>query len=323
MKKRLSLIVFIGVISISLLILCLSVQLIDLHNLPQSLPMTYEDVENINLKKPFGKGVTANLDEKTVNVGGEKFSIKTLVFKLFGFIPIKTIDANIVETKEVYLGGIPVGLSIDVDGLIVLGNNNISTESGYVNPFENSKLKVGDIILKADNIECEDIKEIKQIISSKNINDTVEFTILRNNKEMKVTSKISNENNTKAVGVIIITEYEYDLDPKVDIKFKSSEAGASGGLMLTLTVYNAISDEDIIKGRNIAGTGTISADGSVGEIDGIKYKIMGAAKDKMDIVFVPSANYKEAIETKEKYNYKLNIIKVDNFNEAVDYLRNN
>ena len=173
-------------------------------------------------------------------------------------------------------------------------------------------LKVGDIILKADNIECEDIKEIKQIISSKNIDDTVEFT-----------SKISNENNTKAVGVIIITEYEYDLDPKVDIKFKSSEAGASGGLMLTLTVYNAISDEDIIKGRNIAGTGTISADGSVGEIDGIKYKIMGAAKDKMDIVFVPSANYKEAIETKEKYNYKLNIIKVDNFNEAVDYLRNN
>ena len=184
-------------------------------------------------------------------------------------------------------------------------------------------LKVGDIILKADNIECEDIKEIKQIISSKNIDDTVEFTILRNNKEMKVTSKISNENNTKAVGVIIITEYEYDLDPKVDIKFKSSEAGASGGLMLTLTVYNAISDEDIIKGRNIAGTGTISADGSVGEIDGIKYKIMGAAKDKMDIVFVPPANYKEAIETKEKYNYKLNIIKVDNFNEAVDYLRNN
>ena len=29
--------------------------------------------------------------------------------------------------------------------------------------------------------------------------------------------------------------------------------------MLTLTIYNAISDEDIIKGRNIAGTGTISA----------------------------------------------------------------
>lgn len=184
-------------------------------------------------------------------------------------------------------------------------------------------LKIGDIIVKVDNIKCNDIKEIQNIISKKAIGDEIKFTIIRNNKEKEITTEVSKEGNTKAVGVIIITEYEYDTDPQIDIKFKSTERGASGGLMLTLTIYNAISDEDIIKGRNIAGTGTISADGSVGEIDGIKYKIMGAAKNKMDIVFVPSANYEEAIKTKEKYNYKLNIIKVDNFSEAVEYLKNN
>ena len=184
-------------------------------------------------------------------------------------------------------------------------------------------LKIGDIITKVDNIKCNDIKEIQNIISKKAIGDEIKFTIIRNNKEKEITTKVSKEGNTKAVGVIIITEYEYDTDPQIDIKFKSTERGASGGLMLTLTIYNAISDEDIIKGRNIAGTGTISADGSVGEIDGIKYKIMGAAKNKMDIVFVPSANYEEAIKTKEKYNYKLNIIKVDNFSEALEYLKNN
>ena len=58
--------------------------------------------------------------------------------------------------------------------------------------------------------------------------------------------------------------------------------------MLTLTIYNAISGEDLIKGRNIAGTGTINLDGTVGEIDGVKYKIMGANNSNMDIVFVPS-----------------------------------
>ena len=184
-------------------------------------------------------------------------------------------------------------------------------------------LKIGDIITKVDNIKCNDIKEIQNIISKKAIGDEIKFTIIRNNKEKEITTKVSKEGNTKAVGVIIVTEYEYDTDPQIDIKFKNTERGASGGLMLTLTIYNAISDEDIIKGRNIAGTGTISADGSVGEIDGIKYKIMGAAKNKMDIVFVPSANYEEAIKTKEKYNYKLNIIKVDNFSEAIKYLKNN
>lgn len=184
-------------------------------------------------------------------------------------------------------------------------------------------LEVGDVILKTDGQECDDIKEIKKIISSKEVGDTLTFKVLRNNKEEEIKSKILLEDNTKIIGVVIITEYDYDIDPEINVKFKKTESGASGGLMLTLTIYNAISDEDIIKGRNIAGTGTISPDGTVGEIDGIKYKIMGAAQDKMDIVFVPSANYDEAIKTKEKYNYDINIIKVDTFDEAVEYLKNN
>ncbi len=184
-------------------------------------------------------------------------------------------------------------------------------------------LEVGDVILKTDGQECDDIKEIKKIISSKEVGDTITFKVLRNNKEEEIKSKILLEDNAKVIGVVIITEYDYDIDPEINVKFKNSESGASGGLMLTLTIYNAISDEDIIKGRNIAGTGTISPDGTVGEIDGIKYKIMGAAQDKMDIVFVPSANYDEAIKTKEKYNYDINIIKVDTFDEAVEYLKNN
>lgn len=184
-------------------------------------------------------------------------------------------------------------------------------------------LEVGDVILKTDGQECDDIKEIKKIISSKEVGDTITFKVLRNNKEEEIKSKILLEDNTKIIGVVIITEYDYDIDPEINVKFKKTESGASGGLMLTLTIYNAISDEDMIKGRNIAGTGTISPDGTVGEIDGIKYKIMGAAQDKMDIVFVPSANYDEAIKTKEKYNYDINIIKVDTFDEAVEYLKNN
>ena len=187
----------------------------------------------------------------------------------------------------------------------------------------NNGLEVGDIILSADNIECEEVIDIKNIIKSKEEGDTITFRVMRNNKEKEIKSKVLLEDNTKVIGVIIVTQYDYDLDPEINIKFKNSESGSSGGLMLTLTIYNAISEEDIIKGRNIAGTGTISADGTVGEIDGVKYKIMGAAKNNMDIVFVPSNNYDEAINTKKKYNYDLEIVKVDTFDEAVTYLKNN
>lgn len=184
-------------------------------------------------------------------------------------------------------------------------------------------LEVGDIILSVDGISCDDVSEIKKVINKKEEGDYVTFKILRNNKEKEIKSKIVLSENTKVVGVVIITEYDYDISPKIDIKFKNSESGSSGGLMLTLTIYNAINDEDIIKNRKIAGTGTISSDGTVGEIDGVKYKIMGAAREKVDVVFVPTANYEEAVMVNNKYKYNLNIVRVDSFKETIEYLKNN
>lgn len=182
-------------------------------------------------------------------------------------------------------------------------------------------LEIGDEIITVDNVKCEEVADIKKQINSKEENDIITFKILRENKEKEIKSKVLLEGTNKIVGAVIITEYDYEINPQIDIKFKNSESGASGGLMLALTIYNAITEDDIIKGRTIAGTGTISLDGTVGEIDGIKYKIMGAAKNKVDIVFVPSANYEEAIMTKNKYKYNLEIVRVDTFKEAIEYLK--
>lgn len=183
-------------------------------------------------------------------------------------------------------------------------------------------LEVGDIIKEVEGLDSTNINDIKELIRSKEEGEYITFVVEREGKIEEVKSKIVLEDNTKVIGVIIITEYDYDIDPKINVKFKNSESGSSGGLMLTLTIYNAITGEDIVKGRNISGTGTISSDGSVGEIDGIKYKVMGAVKNNMDLVFVPSANYEEAIEVKDKYNYDIEIVKVDTFKEAINYLKN-
>ena len=203
-------------------------------------------------------------------------------------------------------------------------NINIKSKKNIVMAkTTDNNFEVGDIILTVNDKVCDEVNDIKEIINNSEENDVIKFKVLRNDKELEIENKVVLEDNRKVVGVVIVTDYEYDLDPKIDIKFKNSESGSSGGLMLTLTIYNAVSSEDLIKGRNIAGTGTINADGTVGEIDGIKYKIMGAAKNNMDIVFVPSSNYEDAINTKNKYNYDLEIIKVDTFNEVLEYLRNN
>lgn len=198
-----------------------------------------------------------------------------------------------------------------------------SYENVVIATTKDTDLKIGDKILEVNNIEINNLSKLKSIISNSNVNQILDIKIIRNNKEENIKTKVYKENGNKIIGVVVITNYDLEMSPKIDIKFKDSESGSSGGLMMALSIYNAISDKDIIKGRKIAGTGTIDDNGNVGEIDGIKYKIMGAAKNKVDIVLVPHNNYKEALKVKKDNNYKLDIVEVNNFDEAVGYLENN
>lgn len=185
---------------------------------------------------------------------------------------------------------------------------------------KNNGLNIGDEVLKINGKEIENIEEIRNIIQNSAVNKKLLFKVLRNNKEEDIQVKVIKQNSKKMIGAVITTDYDYELDPKIKLKFRSSESGSSGGMMLALSIYTKINDQDIIKGRKIAGTGTIDYEGNVGKIDGIKYKIMGAHKDKMDIVLVPKENYKEAISVAEKNHYKLKLVKVETFKDVIDYL---
>lgn len=185
---------------------------------------------------------------------------------------------------------------------------------------KNNGLNIGDEVLEINGKEIENIEEIRNIIQNSAVNKKLLFKVLRNNKEEDIQVKVIKQNSKKMIGAVITTDYDYELDPKIKLKFRSSESGSSGGMMLALSIYTKINDQDIIKGRKIAGTGTIDYEGNVGKIDGIKYKIMGAHKNKMDIVLVPKENYKEAISVAEKNHYKLKIVKVETFKDVIDYL---
>ena len=184
-------------------------------------------------------------------------------------------------------------------------------------------LKIGDELLYFNGKKINNVDEIKEAINALAIGDELLFRVIRNKREIEVKSKISDIDGKKALGVVMITNYDYDIDPKIKLSFKPSESGSSGGLMMALCIYNAISGEDILKGKNIAGTGTIDINGNVGEIGGIKYKIIGAYKNHMDVVLVPSANYKEALATVRKHHYNMKLVKIDTFEDAIKYLKSN
>lgn len=196
----------------------------------------------------------------------------------------------------------------------ITGYNNVILAN-----YNDNDLKIGDNIISIDDVKVSNLIDIKNELDKKEANQTITISVMRDNKEHSFKIKLDDE---KKLGIIVQTDYEYELDPEINIKFKTSESGSSGGLMLALSIYNAITSEDITHGLKVAGTGTIDIEGNVGEIGGVKYKIMGAVRNKMDLVFVPAANYDEAIEVKKEHNYDIDIIKVNTFEEALNYLNN-
>jgi len=178
-------------------------------------------------------------------------------------------------------------------------------------------IEIGDIIISIDNNPVEDINTIKNYIKEKNTGDKIQLLIKRDDKEKEITITLEED---KIIGLATVTNYIYETEDELDINFKNGEGGSSGGLILTLGIYSEITGIDILKGRHIAGTGTIDKDGNIGEIDGIKYKIAGAVKNKMDIILVSPYNYEEAKQVIAQNNYDIELVKVSTFKEAIDYL---
>jgi PDZ domain-containing protein len=96
--------------------------------------------------------------------------------------------------------------------------------------------------------------------------------------------------------------------------------------MFSLEIYNQLNKEDYTKGYQIAGTGTIDPDGTVGPIGGIEQKIVAADKAGAEIFFAPNvkggkdSNYPAAVKTARDIHSKMKIVPVDTFDDAINYL---
>ena len=190
----------------------------------------------------------------------------------------------------------------------------------YVDSESDTDLKTGDTIISINNVVIKEFDEIKEVIKDFSIGDKISVKYLRDDKEYNGYFKVREIEGEKKAGLYLIKLYDYDINRDISLDFQNSEGGPSGGMMVSLAIYNKITKKDILKGRIIAGTGTIDSNGNVGEIGGVKYKLKGAVKGGAEIFLVPEGNYQEAIHEKEEHNYDIVIFKVKNISDAIKFL---
>jgi len=205
------------------------------------------------------------------------------------------------------------GKKIDISGY----HSNVI----FVTEDAQTDIKPLDEIIRINGNEMGEFSDIGDYISLLNPGDKVEIDVLRDGKEKKCSAVIYDVDGASKIGVGILMTYDFKTDPEIKIESKKSESGASGGLMTTLAIYNKLTKEDITKGRDIMGTGTIQKDGTVGEIDGVKYKLLGSKGS--DIFLCPKENEAEALRVKKKFKLDIEIKAVGTLDEAIEYLNAN
>lgn len=185
-----------------------------------------------------------------------------------------------------------------------------------------TELKLFDEIKSVDGITINNLEDIRNVVATKKSGTKMNIEVMRNKKLITVSSSVYEIDGRKILGISLTDVYDVTTNPEVEIKIKSNESGPSGGLMMSLSIYNSLVSNDISKGKKIIGTGTIDVNGNVGEIGGVKYKLIGAVKNKADVFLCPKENYEEAVKVKKDNNYDIKIVAVSTLKEAIEELEN-
>lgn len=192
----------------------------------------------------------------------------------------------------------------------------------HYNINENSPLKPGDQILEVNGEKIEEYFDVNRIVNSTK-EDKIKVKFIHEGKEYEDDVTVLTSEDNRFLGVVLIDIFGYKTDPKIDFYIAGDISGPSGGSMMALSIYCSLIDKDIIKGRTIAGTGTINRNGYIDPIGGVDFKIKSAVKKKVDIFFVPAAiNYDEIMKLDINLR-NTKVVPVNTFKEIIDYLENN
>lgn len=190
-------------------------------------------------------------------------------------------------------------------------------------------LKIGDVITSVDGIPTPEAADLLTVLSKKKAGDSVEIAYIRDGQEAKTVITLVPLPDSKSVGIGVRPDNKQNIviPKKVNIASQGI-GGPSAGLMMTLEIYDQLeTNTDLTKGYKIAGTGTISLDGTVGRIGGINHKVVAADKAGAEIFFAPQdtpgadSNYEEALATAKRIGTKMQIVPVKNVSDAVAYLQ--
>jgi PDZ domain-containing protein len=179
------------------------------------------------------------------------------------------------------------------------------------------KLEAGDLVVEANGRKITTLEQLTDVIRPLPVGSNVTAKILRDDRELTrtmTTTTSPQDEKSSALLVTIAPSFEFPLD--VELNIDENIGGPSGGLLFALGIYDVLTPGSLTRGKAIAGTGEIDAQGKVGPIGGIQQKLVGAQDDGAELFLVPADNCAEAVDGPYDPD-KMRLVKVSTLDDAI------
>ena len=187
------------------------------------------------------------------------------------------------------------------------------------------QLEIGDTLVSVDGVETPTLDELAESLADNEPGDEVAVTVEREDAgELTVDVTLLSASDDPAnerdyrrpiIGFIPFDTRTVELPFEIQID-TGQIGGPSAGLAFTLTLIDELTAGDLLGGSNVAVTGTIQLDGSVGPIGGLPQKVSAVRQAGIDYFLVP-ADQTDLDEAMEIAGDDVELIPVANVDEAL------
>jgi PDZ domain-containing protein len=179
-------------------------------------------------------------------------------------------------------------------------------------------LEPGDTITAVNGERLDEPDDLTRLLAADSPGDEVTITVEPPSgsqpHDVELALGADPDDPQRAIIGIEVTGRGIDFDFPVDVTIDTGDVGGpSAGLAFTLAIIDDLTPGDLTGGADVAVTGTISSDGTVGPVGGTGQKAAAVRAQGYDVFLVPTADYEAA----RRHAGDVDVIAVDTLDEAL------
>ncbi|SMH46806.1 PDZ domain-containing protein [Rathayibacter oskolensis] len=153
-------------------------------------------------------------------------------------------------------------------------------------------LEAGDEVLAVDGSPVADVAALRDAVQAAGTDGPVSLTIERDGAEQEAEVTPEDSDGSAVIGIVAGAAFDFPFEVEIQL---DDVGGPSAGMMFALGIIDKLTEGSLNGGEDVAGTGTIDAEGEVGAIGGIRQKMFGAVDAGASYFLAPADNCGEVV----------------------------